>query len=277
MASAPSPVPAPAEAVALTPQAADFYRRSMEILQAAGVPFLVGGTYALTFYTGIQRPTKDIDLFLRREDLGRALQAFEAAGYRTDRAFPHWLAKAYDGEHFIDLIYGAGNGVSEVDDQWFEHAAEALVLDLKVGLCPVEETIWSKAFIMERERFDGADVAHLIHSHAHRMDWGRLLQRFGPHWRILLIHLTLYGFVYPADRDRVPQGVLHELTDRLRTETDTPPPADAPCQGTLLSRAQYLVDIEGEYRDARLWPEGPLTAYEIARWTSDIDPGEKTP
>jgi hypothetical protein len=26
----------------------------------------------------------------------------------------------------------------------------------------VEEMVWQKAFIMERERFDGADVVHLI-------------------------------------------------------------------------------------------------------------------
>jgi hypothetical protein len=27
-----------------------------------------------------------------------------------------------------------------------------------VKLMPVEESIWTKAFIMERERFDGADI-----------------------------------------------------------------------------------------------------------------------
>jgi hypothetical protein len=41
--------------------------------------------------------------------------------------------------------------------------------------------IWSKAFIMERERFDGADVMHLIHENANRLDWNRLLERFGQH------------------------------------------------------------------------------------------------
>ena len=34
-----------------------------------------------------------------------------------------------------------------------------------------EETLWSKAFVMERERYDGADVAHLILAHGERLDW----------------------------------------------------------------------------------------------------------
>ena len=37
-----------------------------------------------------------------------------------------------------------------------------LVLDKEVKLCPPEEIIWSKSFIMERERFDGADINHLL-------------------------------------------------------------------------------------------------------------------
>lgn len=46
------------------------------------------------------------------------------------------------------------------------------------------------------------------------------------------------------------------------------PPADRVCKGTLLSRTQYLVDIEcWGYEDARLIPRGNLTREEIAHWT----------
>jgi hypothetical protein len=44
------------------------------------------------------------------------------------------------------------------------------------------------------------------------------------------------------------------------------------CQGTLLSRAQYLVDIgKWGYRDARLAPLGNMSGEEIAYWTWAID------
>ena len=64
---------------------------------------------------------------------------------------------------------------------------------------PVEEMIWSKAFLMERERFDGADVPHLMRARQQRSNWPRLLPRFGEHWRVLLAHLVLFPYVYPHD------------------------------------------------------------------------------
>ena len=95
------------------------------------------------------------------------------------------------------MIFSSGNGLAVVDETWFEHATEQNVLGLTVLVAPAEESLWSKAFVMERERFDGADVAHIILAYGDRLDWHRLLERFGPHWRVLLAHLILYGFIYP--------------------------------------------------------------------------------
>jgi len=256
----------------LPPETAAFYRRALIALNAAGVEFLVGGAYAFARYTGIERHTKDFDVFLRRRDYPRALRILARIGCRTTLPFPHWLAKAHCGEDYVDVIFSSGNGVAQVDDSWLVHAVSDTVLDMPVRLCPAEEMIWSKALIMERERYDGADVIHLIHARAERLDWARLLARFDGHWRVLLSHLILFGFVYPAERDRVPTGVMRELLGRLDAGLETAPPADRVCQGTLLSRAQYLVDIGAwGYRDARRTPEGTMTPDEIATWTAAIE------
>ena len=146
------------------------------------------------------------------------------------------------------------------------------MLGLAVKVVPVEEKIWTKAFIMERERYDGADVAHLIHACAPRMDWARLLQRFGPHWRVLLSHLVLFGFIYPSDRSLVPQWLMDELTERLRVETRSVPPRGGHCAGTLLSREQYLPDVAHKgYEDVRLGPHSTMTHDDVAEWTAAID------
>jgi hypothetical protein len=124
---------------------------------------------------------------------------------------------------------------------------------LPVQLCPVEETIWSKAFVMERERYDGADIAHLLHAYGERLDWHRLLNRFDSHWRILLSPLVLFGFIYPDERGCIPAFVMETLLDRRRSEAQPPLTAGRLCQGTLLSRAQYPIDLEcWGYEDARL-------------------------
>ena len=250
----------------------DFYSRALTVLTERRVPFLVGGAYAFERHTGIARHTKDFDIFVHKRDCEATLAVLEAAGCRTDVTFSHWLAKAFRGDDFIDVIFSSGNGVAEVDDEWFEHAIDETVFCIPVKLCPVEETIWSKAFIMERERFDGADVAHLLRGVGTRIDWDRLLRRFGRHWRVLYAHLVLFGFIYPSDRDVIPEWVMKEFGSRIEKDTASPPPAERVCQGTILSRGQYLTDVDQwNYADGRLAPQGTMTRQQIARWTAAID------
>lgn len=245
-----------------------YYRQAVQILNAAEVPFLVGGAYALAHRTGIVRHTKDFDVFLRQEDCPRGLRAFEQAGFRTELTFSHWLGKAFCGEDFVDFIFSSGNGVARVDDLWFAHSTPARFLGEPVRLCPVEETIWSKSFICERERFDGADVNHLLLHCGRGLDWDRLLMRFGRHWRVLFAHLTLFGFVYPSERDIVPEWVLQELTGRLHDEAESPPERRRVCQGTLLSRTQYVIDLDRRgFADARLDSEAGMTPEQAFLWT----------
>ena len=171
------------------------------------------------------------------------------------------------------MIFSSGNGVCKVDASWFRHALPAEVLGVPVKLCPVEEIIWQQSFVMERERYDGADVAHLLRCRVRDLDWPRLLTRFGPHWRVLLAHLILFGFIYPDQRSDVPEAVMVDLLTRSRRELRTSGPSDRLCRGTLLSRAQYLIDVQSwGYRDARLDPPSQMTPAEIERWTDPIRP-----
>lgn len=257
----------------IDPKTQAFYCETLRELNAAGVEYLVGGAYALARYTGIVRHTKDFDIFTRRRDRDRVLEVLAARGYLTEVTFPHWLAKAYcqDGSgDFIDVIYSSGNGVAAVDDEWFEHSVVGEVLGCAARLCPAEEIIWSKGFVQERERFDGADIAHLLRAAAHGLDWPRLMRRFGTHWRVLLGHLVNFGFVYPGERNKIPTWVMEELTARLQEETRRAPEDERVCRGTLVSREQYLIDInDWGYADARL-AEAAMTPEEIKHWTDAI-------
>ncbi len=251
----------------LTGAAPPSYARALEALAEQGVPFLVGGAVVLAAYCGIHRNTKDLDLFVCEEDAPRVLEVLTRVGFRTEAAFPHWLSKAHADEHFIDVIFNSGNGEVRVDAEWFEHAAPAEVLGIPVKICPAEETIWSKSFVMERERFDGADVAHLLLACAPTLNWQRLLRRFGAHSRVLFAHLVLFGYVFPGEADRIPRWVMDELQARAQRDVFDD---GRMCRGTMLSREQYLPDLTRGWHDARLPPTGSMSTEAIALWTEAI-------
>jgi hypothetical protein len=232
----------------------------------------VGGGYALHRHTGIERHTRDFDLFLLPDDVPRAVALLARAGHDTRFTFPHWLAKVHHGDEYVDLIFSSGNGLARVDSTWFDHAVPGQVIGLEARLCAAEEMIWSKAYIMERERFDGADILHLIRERGLTLDWQRLLGRFGRYSRVLLAHLVIFGFVYPQERDRVPDWVMRDLLDRLDEPIGRR--GERLCLGHLLSRSQYLPDLDWGYRDGRLAPYGTMTPGEIEIWTRAADEPE---
>lgn len=236
----------------LSPDTRNFYREVLTRLGHSKIPFLVGGAFAFGCYTRVVRDTKDIDVFVYPQDAGKILKELERAGYQTEFTDRLWIAKAFHGECVVDVIFGFGNGIGHVDEEWFTHACQGDLLDIEARLIPPEEMIWSKAFVMTRDRYDGADVAHLLLTFAERLDWKRLDRRFDVHWRILYNHLLLFGYIYPSERARIPSWIMQELAERLREETGAPPPAERVCRGTFLSMVDYDIDMEQwGYRDPR--------------------------
>jgi hypothetical protein len=236
--------------------------RALALLQDAGLNPMVGGAYAMRTHAGLWRDTKDLDLFVRKDRVGEALDLLARAGYRTELTDPLWIAKAFAGPYFIDLIFSSGNGIASVDEEWERRAARATVLDRESLIAPAEEMIWQKSYIQERERFDGADIHHLLRCRGAQLDWRHILDRFGDHWPVLLGHLLTFRFAFPSEKEQVPSWVMRELTARLSRAEDSPPQRKRICRGTLLSRQQYLYEVnEHGYRDAR--------ELEVDGWTGD--------
>lgn len=244
------------------------YEEVLDQLISNDFDFLIGGGHAYNLYTKLDRPSRDFDIFMREEDCHEALAMMDRIGLDTELSFPHWLGKAKRDDVTVDFIYGSGNGIAPVDEDWFRHAVEGELWGRRVRFCPVEELIWSKSFIMERERYDGADIAHLFHSTAETLDWPRLAARFAEQWPVLLSHLVLFHFIYPFDRNKMPLAITQFMLKRFRSQLVEPAPERRICNGTLLSRAQYLIDIEQwGYLDARLEPSGRMTPEDVAHWT----------
>lgn len=229
-------------------------KQAIRLLREAQIPFLVGGMYAFAAVTGIYRDTKDLDLHLRRVDAERALDILRLAGWRADRHDEVWLYKAFRGDYFVDLIFCSGNGVAAVDDAWFEHARPMVIFGEPCLVAPAEEQMWMRAFVNERERFDGADFNHLLLRAGRHLDWQRLLRRFDRHWELLFGHLMMFRFAYPSEVDTIPRQVMSELLSRTLASMNEGPPPERVCRGTLISQAMYTVDVqEWGFLDGRQW------------------------
>jgi hypothetical protein len=221
-----------------------FYGAALQKLVKSEVPFMIAGAYALSHYTGIVRDTKDIDLFCTPGDYPRILEVLRDAGYDIEVTDANWICKAFQGEYFVDVIFNSANGAVTVDQSWLKRAPTVEMLGCQVQIVPVTELVYSKVYIEDRYRYDGADVNHLILKQGNKIDWRRLLRYMDRDWQLLQSHVANFFFVYPSERDNVPRWLVDEFIERSRRELDLPVPQDRVCRGRMLSRTQYRIDLE---------------------------------
>lgn len=248
-----------ATATPLPPEAASLYREVLLAMNEHGLPYAVAGAFALQKYTGICRITKDLDLFMKTEDVPAALDYLEQCGFDCEIPDPVWLAKAHRGEYFVDFISGMSNAVIVVDDSWMERSQPAVIAGVESRIISAEDLVASKLFVTRRERFDGADIAHIIYRTGGALDWERILKLVGEHWEVLLWHMILFRYVYPAHSSHVPAPLWQDLLSRYMHLVQHSE-SNAPFRGSLIDDNMFsidlkdwgLEDIESEYRARQL-------------------------
>ncbi|HEV3036207.1 MAG TPA: nucleotidyltransferase [Candidatus Angelobacter sp.] len=224
------------------PDQESLFREVIELMTRGKVQFVISGAFALHEHTGIWRDTKDLDFFLPPQEVPRALDLLQQDGFATEIKDPVWLAKARRGDYFVDLITGMSNAVVRVDYCWIQRAALSQVLGLPVRVLAPEELIASKVFVTFRERFDGADICHVIFGAKGKLDWQRLMHLLGEHWEMLLWCLVLYQYVYPAYSSYVPREIWDELLQRFKVELEHPN-KNLQFRGSLVDEKMFAIDV----------------------------------
>lgn len=232
---------------------AQFYKNALELLNNHEVAYLVGGAFALGEYTGIARNTKDIDLFCKAGDYQQVLKFFIDKGFEVELTDSRWIAKVFKDGYFIDIIFNTTNNLCPVDESWFEHSCSKKMFGVPIRCVSPEELIWCKCYIQDRDRFDGADILHIILWQGKDLDWKRLLNRLELHWHLLLAQLLTFQFVYPADRDIIPRWLFDTLLAKAKTQFDVPASKNKVCLGPIIDHSSYEIDIvEWNYKAVTL-------------------------
>ena len=243
----------------LPPEQADLFREILTLLENRGVSYAVAGAFAMQEHTGICRDTKDLDVFLSAENAVRAIKYLKDEGFECEIFDPVWLFKAHRNEFFVDLITGMSNAAIIVDESWIERSVPAVIHTVNTRVLAAEELLASKLFIARRERFDGADVAHIIYRTRGKIDWQRVLQILGEHWEMLLWALVLFRYAYPAQTNYVPAQVWESLLSRFQ-EAISHADSKEKFRGSLVDDKMFAIDVNEwrldnlmeEYRQRRL-------------------------
>src|SRR5207302_5510091 len=97
----------------------ELYERVIEAATEQGLPFLLGGGFALATYTGRWRNTKDLDFYVLPRDRERMTALLDRRGFADyfDR-LPyqrHWIYRATRDDALVDTIWQMANSRTEVD------------------------------------------------------------------------------------------------------------------------------------------------------------------
>ena len=218
------------------------FKEVLTLLEQCHIAFAVAGAFALREHTGICRDTKDLDVFLTADEVVSALDCLRGHGFECEVRDPVWLYKAHRDDFFVDLITGMSNAAIVVEDSWIQRARPAIVHEVQTRVLAPEELLVSKLFVIRRERFDGADIAHVIYATRGKLDWHRILQLVGDNWEILFWALVLFRYSYPAQTQYVPSKVWDDLITRFHDAVSRPDPT-AKFRGSLVDDKMFAIDV----------------------------------
>jgi len=200
---------------AVTDEQWSTYRDAIHALKAADIQFLLGGGFALATYIGRWRNTKDIDFYIVASDRDKAVEALTKAGFEDyfsrlpyDRK---WIYRSTRDGVIVDIIWAMANQRAQTDHQWFERAHAANVRGEALRIVPMEEFLWCKLYIMQRDHCDWTDVFNLVYAVGRELDWEHLLERLEEDRPLLKGLLTVYAWLCPEEARELPQWLRDEL------------------------------------------------------------------
>jgi hypothetical protein len=165
-----------------------------------GLRFAVGGSLAMAYATGIPRPSEDLDIYVLRDEKEPMIQLLAEMEFLEYTAVPYdhtWVYRLHRETMIVNVIWAMANHRAQVDLEWLLRGSLVDLGTERFRLIPVEEMIWSKLYVLQRDRCDWPDVFNLIHAAADRIDWDHLLNRVQSDAPLLYAALEIYCWLKP--------------------------------------------------------------------------------
>ncbi|MDX6455910.1 MAG: hypothetical protein QOD48_2017 [Gaiellaceae bacterium] len=167
------------------------------VLQTSGIPFVLGGGLA-AWARGGPKTEHDVDFLIRAGDAETALDAFEHAGWKTERPPEGWLYKAWhENGGLVDLIFNPSGG--PITDDIIERATVLEVMALRIPVFSLEEVLTSKLLALTEQEPDFGAVLELARALREQIDWETVRKRTeaSPFARAFFTLVEALGIVEP--------------------------------------------------------------------------------
>jgi hypothetical protein len=179
-----------------------------------GIPFALGGAFAVATYTGCWRNTKDLDLYVLPEHRDRMIQLLSDLGmvdyFDTNGYDRWWIYRATRDGMIVDIIWAMANHRQQIDELWMS-GPEVELRGHCVKVLPAEALLWDKLYIMQRERCDWPDVLNLLYAAGPDVNWEKLLGRIGDDAPLMAGVLSVFRWAAPGRAALLPSWVWQRV------------------------------------------------------------------
>lgn len=199
------------------------YKSVIQEARRRAVPFTVGGGLAAMTYAGQWRDTKDLDLYIMRRHRKQMMGILAKLGvedyYQKSPYDRKWIYRGYKDGHIVDVIWAMANQRAAVDETWFE-GPEVEAGGERFRLLAPEDSLWSKLYVLQRDRSDWPDALNVLYGVGPEMDWHRLLRNVACDAPLLSGLVSIFSWLCPERAQELPSWLWDELRLRRPQEQD---------------------------------------------------------
>lgn len=187
------------------PELIEAMKAAAGILNDGEIEFVLGGGLS-AWARGGPRSEHDVDFLIKPEDAERALEVFDAAGWRTERPPEGWLYKTWhENGALVDLIFDPASG--PITQEMIARAHEGEVMALRAKVATLEDVLVSKLLAISEQEPSFGSVLEWSRALREQIDWREVRERTrdSPFAKAFFVLIEELGIV-PLEEELAPRG-----------------------------------------------------------------------
>jgi hypothetical protein len=157
------------------PELIEAMKAAAGILKEADFDFVLGGGLS-AWARGGPKSEHDVDFLIKPEDADAVLEAFDRAGWKTEKPPEGWLYKTWhENGALVDLIFDPASG--PITQEIIDRAHEGEVMALRARVATLEDVLVSKLMAMREQEPNFGSLLEWSRALREQIDWREVRER----------------------------------------------------------------------------------------------------